>query len=496
MTMASPIKILSWNIQIFGFTKMYKNNPANPFVPIPSEIFKYIAWYVTTYSTPADIIAIMEINEGAGSLILGLLIAELNNFSGTSVWKGQCAERQVGSKAESYIILWQDVPKRVALFNDPITLKTFYLSGRISTMLLGETFLPLPYDPLIAHTFVSKLENKKGGVSKLFAGPNNTYKWVLLANKWKEIESLQASGGIISDILNNTVLPNAVDQKKLQDICYKQMPILFPDAKERFPYIAKFNVDPNDGGAYKQLTAIVYHAPFESADPVICINNLGQLKELNDVTVNRLVMGDFNVPVNSTNTSLAYGFVPNKDGKFNYEAIYGAAKQYLTAFVPLTGAPVSMPPVLTPTSPPLTSLAATYFDPATTPSPTAAQYMSSAYDNLLFGAGSAGALSVTGGSYDDLIVAMTPPALSATTMGALAMQILMEGNGYSNAQKQGNSTKPSTSPATATSNANLLACLAAMNCGATNNRPSNLAEAQVVYRYAISDHIPVWVELS
>lgn len=496
--MPGPITILSWNIQIFGGQKMHKLTSGFPLVP--SEIFKFIALVAAGLPSPPDIVAIMEVNANSANMILGYLVSAFNNVFSCTTWQGQYADRQISPKAESYIILWNNSnANRIKLYNDPVTSNFFCLSGRVSTKLLQQTF-----DPTNANKFFVTNLAQDPDIKKLFAGQNNKYDWVLLANQWKEIQKLYAPGNvttpisILPAIAANKVLTTPADQIKLQNILYRHMPVLFPDATERFPYIAHFLVDPSDTNPIKPLTAAILHAPYNT-NPVTAINNLGQLNELNNLATNRVMMGDFNVPVNSTTTGYAYGFVQDvTTSKFTYEILWGALKQLVTVFTPLTTAPVSMTAVLNPANPPSTSVAATYYDPTVTPSPLPTQYLSSAYDNLFFGADTSGTLTVVGSGASDLIGAMIPPSPTATAVAQLAMQVFMEGNARVVALKYatGSTKKKKITPG----NPNLMACLKAMNCDTATppsyNNPSNTAEAQIVYRFAISDHIPIWVQLN
>jgi hypothetical protein len=374
--MSTTITVLSWNVESFGSTKATLNASAVPLSK--SQIVDFIA--AVTKALNIDVLGIMEVKSGIGSLLSSWLLSLLNNNGTTGpgpIWKGAVSSRQDGGTQEEYLYFW----KSTATFDLNMT----GLPGPSSLInvadlqafagLFQNAGITAPAAQLQLLQALAVNGYLVNGTYKERSAVRSTKTYRVNPAIW---QALRNGTTIAFDLTKNPNPPVVFTPAQLLQISQTlaQLDVLrFITYGDRSPYLLNLNLDS------KPLAIALYHAPgpqdptrFES------INNIGMSIPLAVTAQNMLLMGDFNISTAQiTKRARAYQRAPvaGNPNAVNFSAI--SPQQLVTVYSPITAAPLNTNQALLP-SPTYTSLNASFLS-NTAPS-TSAQ--GNIYDNFYF----------------------------------------------------------------------------------------------------------------
>ncbi|HEX2093694.1 MAG TPA: hypothetical protein VHG28_14930 [Longimicrobiaceae bacterium] len=330
------ITYLSWNIQKLG-----NNTGAANLPPTQTQIIRFIA--LTVQYANADVVAVMEVVCGLGAQIMAWLCAELNNMPGmVGTWRGRVSSRQDGGTTEEYIVAWREQAGTLVL-DDAALPGSTTLSGVVDDQVLEPLFTAMGWNtPAQREQFYYALADS-GYIVKGWFGAGRarteTATWRMSQQKWGELSAAMPGAAVVFDPAG-TQPPAPLTPAQLQDLATRlvEVDILrFLNYGERSPYLATFTL-----GAGKRLTMAVYHA-LGTSDPTRfnAINVLAMSLPLQAAArdANLLLMGDFNVKATEygkvcvvytrTTQAGATAFGPR------------IPRVATTVFAPITGAPLN-----------------------------------------------------------------------------------------------------------------------------------------------------------
>ncbi len=262
------LKVLSWNIQKFGVKKL--NDP---------NFLRYVSRVII--DSGADFVGIMEIVGWQGTDIKQQLLSVLNNHTAGSSgnWRGAESEMTPSRPNEQYLFLRED---------DPVRKMEISLYGIIDDNAFDAFFKKHP---------------------AFYNSANNTFNQQAIANFW---DALKKKGYLDDDyivpnaervqlVANTNYLDltpdinlNAQQKQDVVDILISEDVINFPYSGSRPPFLAKLTLQPND----TEMLVVLFHAPGPGSSwPMIACSNLGLIPNVRDVSKS-LIMGDFNVKHN------------------------------------------------------------------------------------------------------------------------------------------------------------------------------------------------------
>jgi hypothetical protein len=371
--MSTTITVLSWNIESLGDTKATINT-----TPLSkSQIVDFIA--AVTKALNIDVLGIMEVKSGIGSLLSSWLLSLLNN-NGTAgtTWKSAVSSRQDGGTQEQYLYFWRStttfdlnmagLPGPTSLINvaDEQVFAGLFQAASITTTTAQSQFLQALQvnGYLINGTFKEKGSNKSTKTYRV-----NPAIW----------QAAQNGTPVSFDPTKNPNSPVTFSAPQLLQISQTlaQLDVLrFISYGDRSPYLINLNLDT------KPLIIALYHAPGPS-DPsrFPAINNIGMSMPLATAASNMLLMGDFNISATDLKKkrARAYQRAP-VSGNPNAVTFGPISPQQLAAiFNPITNAPLNTNQALLP-SPTYTSLSAGFLQNTAT----LAQTQANIYDNFYF----------------------------------------------------------------------------------------------------------------
>lgn len=544
--MATTITVLSWNIESFGAAKAAQPIPqGQPATPLSkSQIIDFVV--AAGKQLNVDVIGIMEIKSGIGSLILSWLLSGLNN-NGTAgtVWKGQVSTRQDGGTQEEYIYLWRStanfdldttlMPGPTSLVNvvDTQAFNNFFTTVNITTTAQQTQF----FEALAANSYIVKGTWKEGrGAMKT----TKTYR--VNPGMWK----LLSTGAAVAFTDKTNPPPVNFTNTQLIEIgtILTQLDVLrFITYGDRSPYIINLTLDA------KPLTIAVYHAPGPQ-DPTRfeAINIIGMSLPLapSNPDKNMLLMGDFNIGETQTSTQARVYERASVTGNAN-AVVFQPAKpvQRAVIFNPIVQAPLNTSlPRLSKTYTSLTTRFITNTAPITDAN-------GNTYDNFYFHTSVTTANQITatfGGAKISLPLQTFIPGQTGYDAGLAKSALLFfkafrgttfltkaiadvtkkqtkndvavkrATNAFKTAQQNLNNAKASGGQPTATlqqrfnktqkvmnaanTKKNIFADeLTSLNATSTlignpiNSVPAGVGDALTIYRYAISDHLAIGLQL-
>ena len=337
--MPTTVNVLSWNVESIGVAKVFTNGAQR------SKLVKFLQ-YVIQLSN-ADLVGIMELKGGVGGQLRDWLLAKLNNarpgppFAYT--WRARLSSRQDGGTQEEYLLLWKDQPNRLTLD---------------ATAMPGPTWLAGVVDDNALETFFGQFAGwgaaEKANLVAALTSCGYTVKGFYRARnapvptvtnrvgptQWQALQTAVAPAAV--DFAGAVPAPPAgIDAGQLQQLARILLAIdilRFPTYAERSPFFGSFLI----GNPAQPLTVGLLHAPGPS-DPVRTdAINIMALSQPLVAAPSLLLMGDFNIAANHLNLQArVYSRSTDANGQFGFRPVVPAQRQQV--FGPVAGAPLNAP---------------------------------------------------------------------------------------------------------------------------------------------------------
>lgn len=262
--MANSLKLLSWNIQKFGEQKL--NDPA---------FIEYVALVI--YKSDADVVGLMELVGWLGNEIREALVAKLNNLealnqTGTT-WVGEASEMTPSRPNEQYLFLWKK-----GLFSD----FGVNLWNVISETAFSDFFTNNGFDAAQQEDFWKSLYFN-GWLDAAFTMPYS--KWFKIFLNDQDLDLMQKAPKF-----NLT----SAQKTEVVKVFVSEKPEAFPTRGSRPPFLLR--VETNT--VPTEIVFMLFHAPGPGdALPIIASNMLSFVPPIRNTGVG-VVMGDFNVDSN------------------------------------------------------------------------------------------------------------------------------------------------------------------------------------------------------
>ncbi len=469
---------MSWNIEKLGSEKAFSQaipQPGQPQPPPQFEILNFIAYTILTYDV--DIAGLMEIVSGDGDRIKDTLLGILNNLRPQNApyeWQGRASEMQLGGTGEQYIYLWKQQEGRIEIDMNRLPIFPLYLKGY-----LGDDSFYSIFDPHGPNSYSEEDQNDFNNVLSQQGYMDRDYNvpvtmWHTLATTPTPV----ALPGLRRPLLHGQA-------EIIKKIIVHAEPIKFPGKRDfRCPYIGHFLIN----GA-SRLTTALYHAPGpEDKDHKYKgINNIGLVPELADKAENCLVMGDFNVEHGDDTEAPVMGIFeyPKDSNMWVFRNVIPAEKK--PVFDPIVNNPLHLVKQLPDNKTSLSSNIlpmGTYREPA----------FSHSYDNFFYRQGTANSLQSANPEVMqmlDIINAGAPlPNMYSGALAQLAYRFFMIFKGLNWIQN-----KIQTKSGLTDDEINYLKNYLTFFSDPTNGNAAEYGSAFLIYRKAISDHLPITITL-
>ena len=382
------IRVLSWNVESLGAEKAFTKAA----VPQPTEIFNLLGLVIT--QAGAHVAGIMEIKGGIGTRLMHGLLAVLNNLRPLNpayAWEGRLSSRQDGGTKEETLYLWRQQAGilQLDLAGSPGPTSSIGVADLnvLETLIATQAWTPAQGTQLL--TALKDSGYLRYGQFRRSARQIKTTTLRVDPNRWNTLNNAGAAATISfspspaqqppSGVASNTALCQALATKLLDvDI------LRFTTYGDRSPYLANFLV-----GA-KRLMISLLHAPGPSEFPGMAINVMALSRPMANQaqTSNLLVMGDFNIRQGFAMTSRYKAFHRFPAGPNDYQFGAVVPRQLVQVFRPVTGPPLSAPDLMPGT---LTSLTNIYLPDAVP----AVRPLVSAYDKFFFRGSTVAAQRIT-----------------------------------------------------------------------------------------------------
>lgn len=519
---------MSWNVESLGAGKATTGT-----TDTQSEVVGFLNQAIQLVG--ADIVGVMEIKSGLGQKILDWLLAKLNNPplpKGTTknyTWDGRVSARQDGSTQEESLLLWKGEPSRLALDLQgnpgPVSLIGVVDKASLANALTGlkDPDIPNLYKALENKAYLQRPRFKDKGKFVL------TKTWRVDPAAWTTLSA--AMTPTVDLTKSNPPAPKGVDAQALAAKLINVDMLRFPTFGQRSPMLGNFLI-----GAAKtptKLMTLLLHAPGPQEPGRADAINIIALSSVVQGTGNLLMMGDWNI-VDETKIN-GDSYQRSATGLVRL-----TAQDRQPVFAPITGPPVKAQDLMGTTA--KTSLTNTFFPDATNVTATLVnpydrfffrtngtltksnvrvvylhQWLAPAqagYDAnlataaLTFFKAFRGAqfLTKTQGSVRRKLAKVTRDVTRITAKYDRAVAAKKVAGGGQQAKKGGvtqrvNNAQGELKAATAqqtslTNQDNALTALLAIVNSTTAATPSGIGTAHAVYRHAVSDHLPIAVDLS
>lgn len=364
--MPTTITVASWNIEKLGAAK------TTGIVPSPgrSEIIAFIARVIV--QTGADVVGIMEINSGLGDEVRDQLCATLNNMAPAAgaVWRGNVSSRQDSRPDEEYLWLWREKAGRLVL--DPAARPSATsLIGVVDDNLVADLSAAMGWGPAErTQLFIALAANQYINRPRYTQGRKKpqTRTWRVIPAAWQRLSTMA-----VPEVQFDPALPQQPPagilgpggQGARQSLARKLVDadiLRFLTAGDRSPFLGNFRV----GDQLKPLATAVYHAlgPQQKIFNIgPAINTIAMSLPLSAAAAagNVLVMGDFNVAAREMDAQVEV-FCRTDNGQPGFAMVKPVQKQ--PVFGPILGAPLNARNLMAvPTQPDRrTSMAAVWLD--------------------------------------------------------------------------------------------------------------------------------------
>lgn len=468
--MANSLKILSWNIQKFGEEKL---NDAN--------VINYICAVIKL--AQAQVVGLMELVGWQGNETRDKLVATLNNhetLKNTGItWAGEASEMTPARPNEQYLFLWQT--------------NQFQKTEHVLWNVVGEA----AFDPFFKKYNISSGDQDKFWQSLFKNGVLDA----AFQLKPKTRESITADYRNL-DLSKKDPKFDKLTGPEKQDVVnllLKEQPQTFPLRGSRPPFLLAGKAQPGK----QDILFMLFHAPGPGNGlPRVASNQL-TVKPVHDAAI-CVVMGDFNVNSAECGNEYTLQYFDQFLGRLAYVMDAKSKKLFAYPFQRLTGPQIKG----TATDPTLatvesyakrlwdtkTSISTTLVDPTVVADAAAVQgILSSEYDKFFVRAPKADPVAAYAFPTMD---AMTPKqvtvppgvfATRSTTTTSYVSDLASFGKQAFDAWWERQNAKKRKSK-------ELQQMLIDMPKLTTSGTQS-LREAHYVYRSAISDHLPIVMEL-
>ncbi|XEC92492.1 hypothetical protein AB6A23_13880 [Paenibacillus tarimensis] len=274
------------------------------------NFIKYVAQVIQIKD--ADVVGIMELVGWLGNEIRDKLVKELNNLeklknSGV-IWWGEASEMTPSRPNEQYLFLW-----KTNLLIDP----QWQLWNVVGEMMFDDFFNKYNYSPDDQKKFWKSLQ-KHGYLDAEYMIPWS--KWVVLSPDQFDLMRKEPSFDL-----------NNAQKKEVVDLLYKIEPQAFPLRGSRPPFLLRARTSDSN----TDVSFLLYHAPGPGNPlPRIASNQLNPAMEHAQVGV---IMGDFNVKKDEASNLMVLQYFNRDSGKI--EAVKTTDKQfiYVHPFQRITG---------------------------------------------------------------------------------------------------------------------------------------------------------------
>ncbi len=338
-------KVMSWNVQTFGTTKA---NSGTKNLPTPSELVTFLRMAIN--KSQADIVGISEVRSAFGDLIGNWLCAALNGGLGGAAyqWKWVASAQQDGGGREQYIVLWKDDPNVLRLDQDALP-GPAWLMGVVDDHVLGPFFTSVgwttqaqknqAYAALAADKYIYKGK---------FAGNKSTKTWRVVPDQWRSLSTMIPPEVHFSGKVSTPTVLTQAERRNLGARLLAVDMLRFVTFGDRSPFVVNFVL----GAAKTRFSYALAHS-LEPKDPTrIPAANVPALSaalQTASATTALLLTGDFNVSVKSMDdTAKAYARI-DVNGTFTFAQ--DPASALVKVFAPVTGPPLNakdlIPGVLT-----------------------------------------------------------------------------------------------------------------------------------------------------
>jgi hypothetical protein len=377
--MPSTIRIMSWNIQKLGSSKIdgergdINGKPREAPYLVQEENVFYSLDYIVSISINynLDILCIMEVTTQSGKKIMDYLINELDKLAGSKIWKGVASTVQTGGTYEQYVIIWKNQPGILSIEINPEKLPSpAWLYNTVDYQSLYYFFDSLEktgteaeqlkrkddiIDALVSSGYIkpgrrTNAEKKKDAKDKeeeeyddkssksssrrsrrgknlvlvqndnnqpAIAGHSSHISYRLVVDKWKRLKD-EGAELVLNDKDGNPLNPPLTsDQLKILKGTLEQIGvILFPNTFSRSPYLLNLTV--GDGTTTYPLQLALIHTPGPPAwnSYTTTVDKVVLFPAINNLTL-------CDPLVNADNLLLAGDFNLSQN-----DALYGGSKEY------------------------------------------------------------------------------------------------------------------------------------------------------------------------
>jgi hypothetical protein len=457
--MADTIKILSWNIEKFGPKQL--NDPA--------------------FIDYADVVGIMEIVGWVGKDVKDKLLAVL---SATGVlWRGAESEMTPSKPHEQYVLLWRD----------PVTTCTVSTYGIVGDEAFNTFFKSnVRWTQTETDKFWGLLQDK-GYIDDNYI-LTDTARVSLTAN-FTNLDLTTTNP-------NNSITLDNTEKQAVVNILLADDALTFPQPGARPPFVAKLTLVASRGPDIPMLL-VLYHAPGPGGfGPSVASNQLGLIPGVQTAT-KAVVMGDFNVKSNQFN-QIVQLYKSDHRGQLQ-NVLDNGQKLVAYPFQRLTGPQIPVTVITTDNqcftytrllANPNTSIGKNVpGSNVVATDQTVAALLSEPYDNFY----AIGLNPVVSSTVVPLISQLVPKyipitnppndasnVVTSTTTAAYDSQAARHAASLWNAWWDGQAAKGIKA-------SDIIKTYGKFN---PNDVPPSLQSAHVVFRYAISDHLPILTELT
>lgn len=329
----TTVRVMSWNIKTLGDAKGTVVNPVTNAVN-ESGIVNFINLVIR--EVDADIVGIMEVQSGLGARLLGWLLPRLNNGAAPgNVWMGRVSARQDGGTQEETLYVWKNHANTLVL--DPAGVPAPISSiGIVDKNALETTFasLGIAGNAATQNLFLTAMSTAGYIVHGTYQGRGNrrlpTQTWRMNADQWHALDTAPPPAQVNFGATPLPVPPLTTPQLRALAAQLIGTDILrFVGYGDRSPFLANFLV----GNPPKRVLIGVLHAPGpQDTLRTDAINVIG-LSRRAAAADNLVLMGDFNIAANQGGLNgVEYGrFLRN--GAFVFAQL--VPRQYQMIFDPI-----------------------------------------------------------------------------------------------------------------------------------------------------------------
>ena len=258
-SLMADLKLLSWNVQKYGARKAH------------DQAFReFVADLII--ATQADLVGLMEIVGWIGQDVRNNLVATLNQKAQAPVWQGEESEMTPSKPHEQYVFLWNTTKIKVT---------KQYLWGVVGDDAFRELFTACKFDQTLVQRFWQVMISK-GYLDSDFS----------VAVSGQPCQDLVHIGAKAFDLTPGFIYPfTPANKQVIAETLLTQEIVGFPYRNSRPPYLAECTLVPG-GGA---ILVTLFHAPGPTGSwPMLSTNTLSGMKPV-QISRPSVIMGDFNV---------------------------------------------------------------------------------------------------------------------------------------------------------------------------------------------------------